>query len=141
LQAAADTLSLRVQDRLGLRYVNQIVHPAGGRELGDWPQLLSPELIGIGGRALSQWVMNSLQQIELEEAAGRLTIRHGYVRQPEMQPSVYTLDLDAHNDSQGAFRVDEIMTRAETYKGWIWNFFRNSITQDLYNYLEPQPLT
>jgi uncharacterized protein (TIGR04255 family) len=132
-------LDLRIRDRVGLRYVNQIVHPTGGRELGDWPQLLSPDLIGIGGRALSPWVTNALQQIELEESGGHLTIRHGYVRQPD-QPSVYSLDLDAHDDSQQPFAIDEILARADTYKDWIWSFFRSSITDTLYQYLEPQPL-
>jgi uncharacterized protein (TIGR04255 family) len=135
------TSALRVSRclRLGLRYVNEIEHPKAVR-VSDWKRFLREELLGIaGGDLLADRVTQALQQIQVDLDGGKLTIRHGYLRRSNGQ-SQYLLDLDAYDDSHKAFSPGEVLKSMRGYKEEIWTVFRNSITDELVDYLGPRNL-
>ena len=137
--AAAETLGLSHRGRLGLRYINQLRHP-DARTVVDWRRYLEDDLLGaVGGELLREHVVQAFQQIELALDAGRMTIRHGFVREDE-QRSMYLLDLDAYDETMSPFKPDEIIEKMGVLKRWVWNAFRRSITDDLVKYLGPRDL-
>lgn len=137
LAVAQDVLRLRHRGRLGLRYINEISHPEA-RTVADWRDLLNPELLGVaGGEALGSRVTQALQQIDVRLDDGVLTVRHGF-RAVEDQSFPYTIDLDAYDDALRPFDVDEILARVGSFRLWIGGFFRRSLGEKLYGYLEPE---
>lgn len=139
LAAATDALRLTRKQRLGLRFVNEISHPDADR-LSDWRQFLDPTLLGVaGGDALGDYVTQALEQIQVEIDDGRLTIRHGYHRDEESRSS-YTLDFDAYDEDAEGLNQSAVLLRLDEFKSWIWDLFRGSITEELVEYLEPEPI-
>lgn len=139
LVAATETFGLSHRGRLGLRYINQLRHP-DARTVVDWRQFLEDDLLGaVGGDLLREHVVQAFQQIELGLEAGRMTIRHGFVREDEKE-SMYLLDLDAYDDGTSTFDPDEIVEKIGVFKRWIWNVFRRSITDELVKHLGPRDL-
>jgi uncharacterized protein (TIGR04255 family) len=139
LQVAAERVKPGRRERLGLRYVNEISHP-NASTVADWKRFLASELLGLaGGELLKDSVTQSLQQVQVVLDEGNITIRHGYVRQGELE-SIYLLDIDVFDDLPGAFEATEMMARLGQFKEWVWRIFRRSITQELVDYLEPTML-
>jgi uncharacterized protein (TIGR04255 family) len=139
LRVATDTIKPARQERIGLRYVNEISHP-DARSVSDWQRFLDPELLGItGGELLKDYVTQSMQQVSVILEDGRLTIRHGYIRQ-DNDESVYLLDIDAFDETPTPFGIDDILTKLDAFKSWVWRVFRGSISDELVDYLEPQEM-
>lgn len=137
LTVAHDVLRLRDRGRLGLRYINEISHPEA-RTVADWRELLNPALLGVaGGGALGSRVTQALQQIDVKLDDGVLTVRHGF-RAVEDETFPYTIDLDAYDDAVRPFDVDEILARIESFRLWIGGFFRQSLSDKLAGFLEPE---
>jgi uncharacterized protein (TIGR04255 family) len=138
-EVAASTLHVSRCLRFGLRYVNEIEH-AKAHRVSDWKKFLHEELLGItGGELLGDRVAQAVQQIQVDLDGGKLTIRHGYLRRSNAQ-SQYLLDLDAYDSNPRTFSPKEILATMRAYKKEIWTIFRNSITDDLVNYLQPKNL-
>jgi uncharacterized protein (TIGR04255 family) len=138
-QAATDDLSLTRRGRIGLRYINHLRHPEA-TAAADWRRFLDDNLLGaVGGELLSDHVIQALQQIELQLDSGRMTVRHGFTREADDR-SLYLLDLDAFDETDGNFEPSELVSTLWQFKRWIWTVFRNSIRQELIDFLEPRQL-
>lgn len=137
-QAAVDDLGLTHRGRLGLRYINQFRHPEA-TTAADWRRFLQENLLGaVGGELLRDRVIQAGQQIELQLEVGRMTLRHGFTREDER--SLYVLDLDAFDESDGNFDPSELVSMMWGFKRRIWTIFYRSMTEDLINYLGPTNL-
>jgi uncharacterized protein (TIGR04255 family) len=104
-----------------------------------------PELLGVaGGDALSELVTQALEQIQLEHDQGKMTIRHGFLKEETTEDSpggsVYALDFDAFDESHRPLEVDSLVGSLDLYKSWVWNLFRSSITDDMIDFLQPEDL-
>jgi uncharacterized protein (TIGR04255 family) len=139
LHVTDQTIRPARQERIGLRYVNEISHPEA-KSVSDWQKFLDSELLGIaGGELLKEYVTQSMQQVLVVLEDGRLTIRHGYVRQDDDR-SVYFLDIDAYEETPSHFEIDDVLAKLDVFKEWIWRVFRGSISDELVAYLEPQEM-
>jgi hypothetical protein len=135
-QAAVEVLQVSRRTRFGLRYVDEIEHPEA-RSMGDWARFIKPSLLGAAGDQLKEHVTQAIEQIDLTVDDADLTIRHGYLK-PTSERSVYVIDLDAHDDRTQPFGLEHTLGQMDAYKGWIWSFFVQSITDELIAYLEPE---
>lgn len=145
LEAAEQTFGLRHFTRLGLRYVDQIKHEDAASPL-DFRSLLNPELLGIvAGEKIAPYVVDAIQQVHLDiEGTSSLVIRHGFVgHQRHEEGPFYLIDTDAFRlePSPQPYDRAECISRAWEFKRHCWNFFRWSISKELFEYLGPkQPL-
>jgi uncharacterized protein (TIGR04255 family) len=138
-QAARDEFGLTRRGRVGLRYVNQFRHP-DATTASDWRRFLHDNLLGaVGGELLREHVIQALQQIELQLDSGRMTVRHGFIREGDDR-SFYLLDIDGFDEGEGAFDVAQLAEMMWQFKTWIWTVFYRSITQELIDYLGPARL-
>jgi uncharacterized protein (TIGR04255 family) len=137
--AAVHTLGIRRRTRFGVRYVDEISHPEATTVV-QWERFLRRDLLGLAaGELLSPYVESTAQSIHLALDDGRLGIRHGYRK--EGSGAVYFIDLDAYDPEARPLEVEEVMARMARYKRWCWNFFRASITDELADFLRPEPLS
>lgn len=138
-QAAADELALTRRGRIGLRYINQFRHPEA-TTAADWRRFLQDNLLGaVGGELLRDHVIQALQQIELQLDSGRMTVRHGFIREDDAK-SLYLLDLDAFDENDGTFASSDLAETMWQFKRWIWTVFFRSVTQELIDFLGPRQL-
>lgn len=140
LVAAEDELGLRYVSRLGLRYVDRIRH----EELqspADSTRFLNPELLGlVAGREIAPYVLDAMQQIRLALAQGQLIVRHGYLGEVDPEGPFYLIDIDAFNAEEQPYDRHGCLDATRAFKRHCWNFFRQSISEELAVYLEPRSL-
>lgn len=140
LTAAEAELGLRYVSRLGLRYVDRIRH----EELqspADSTRFLNPELLGlVAGKEIAPFVLDAMQQIRLDLPPGQLVIRHGYFGGVAPEGPSYLIDIDAFSDEEQDYDRDACLDMTRAFKRHCWNFFRQSISDELAGYLEPRSL-
>lgn len=136
LSVARDDIGVTERSRIGLRYVNEIRHPSAST-IKDWRPLLDQQLLGVAaGDLLGDRVVQTLQQVDIRLDSGQLTVRHGWHEAPDGQ-APYVIDLDAYDDSSLPFDVDQVLELVDAYRRVIGDFFRSSLSPELYDFLEP----
>jgi uncharacterized protein (TIGR04255 family) len=145
LTAARDTLGVVERARIGLRYVNELHHPRA-RTLEDWIMLLRAELIGFAPtRLLDGHVEHMLHEVRLRRADGTLAIRHGLLSDSTGESTstdeterYYLLDFDYYDVGEEDLDVPAVVTRMRAYNDLMYRLFRWTLSQQLYEYLEPE---
>lgn len=136
LHAAIETLHLNRRERFGLRYINQVIHPAATR-LSEWPQFLSDRILGFAlDDVFDNQAVTSFQQIQVNLPNGKATVRHGFIPQPAGELP-YVIDLDVYDDQPKVLNSEQVVELMTSYKRWVWRFFRSIINERLYEYLGP----
>lgn len=125
-------LGVKVRERLGLRYVNEIRFP-DARGPSDWRQYLKPELVGmVGGPELGDNVIHAIQDIRLREEDGVLVIRHGYVGPvPSNDDPFYLLDIDVFDERPTPFSVEQTREQITAFHKRADHVWEMSITDEL----------
>lgn len=139
LQATEETVGLQYVNRLGLRYVDHIIQP-GAASPADFARLLNDELIGVvAGDELSPLVIDAIQQIRLRHSDAEMAIRHGYVGEKTRLPEApfYLIDIDAFDPEPRPYDRGGCLDRTWRFKRFCWNFFRQSVRDELVEALEP----
>lgn len=148
LTVAQETLRITERARLGLRYVNEIRHPQGNT-LADWAALLRPDLLGLGASDLLDGRTEHMaQELRIQRPDGTLAIRHGLltgtgslVPQPDSPPPIserfYLIDLDFYDPTECDLDVAATVNQMRAYNDLMYRFFRWTLGEQLYNYLEP----
>ena len=118
IKAAAEVLSIRVTDRLGLRYTNVIDSSSveGLRGMVG-PAFLGP-FVDTETTELHQW----LGQLHLREAMGSAVLRYG-VLIPDGGGLAYKLDTDCYSDEPTEFSVDDVLTRLTAFNDVAFRVF------------------
>lgn len=96
VSVVADHLEIDRQERIGLRYVNELrMQPEPSvDELGA---LLRPELVGIvGAHPSTQRLRGSMQELRFAVDGGTGVLRHGLI--PRERDAAYVVDLDFYDD-------------------------------------------
>lgn len=131
--AAAKTLKPAAEARLGLRYVNQIVHPRVS-DPKDWHgyiadaflgPIISPQ-VGPGVQALESRV-----SLDLGDGANCL-LRYGAfadISRPGL--STYLVDTDCYRESQVPFDAEDILEMAGQLNTYALGLFQQVTTSDL----------
>lgn len=134
--AAISAFEIAQQERLGLRYVNQVPIPSVG-ELDDWicdkltmvPEQESP---------VAQDLLGSFHETRFEQNDGQLIIRRGLLATDDDEnPHVYVLDFDYYNEESRSCDLDEQDRTLITYNQRLSELFRWSITDHAYTSFKP----
>lgn len=145
LQAAQETLDINDRLRLGLRYINEIRY-SSAESITDWRTLLNPEFVGFDASALFEGkVDHSLQEIQVEHPDGTLAIRHGLLKgavvlsqELPVNNLFYLIDLDYYDTTECELDISATIKQMQEYNDTLYRFFRWTLGEKLYNYLEPK---
>ncbi len=132
------------RDRIGLRYINEIEHPEpDGNTPASWRPWLREELLGVvGGDVVGEDVIQSLQQIRVEQPDGVFVLTHGFVRSQQGDSSAaskYLLDFDYFNEDPEPLDPDALHDQLAHYNDLIYRVFRWSIQEKLFQFLRASP--
>ena len=129
-------LGIKLRERLGLRYVDEIRHP-DAKKPGDWRRFINEKLLGmVGGDELGDDVIQALQDIRLREDDGTLAIRHGYlgVEVAAGEP-FYLLDLDYYDGRPRPLQAEQLLSQLDDYHHAMHNVWETAITDALREHL------
>jgi uncharacterized protein (TIGR04255 family) len=134
--ALADVFDPGVQQRLGLRYIDQIPLPEGE---DDWQALVRESLLGLSGDTMfADSIVASDQRVLLQLDDGiRCVLRHGQLAEPatDRPGGAYLLDFDVYREG-GLFDPAAADAGADVLHGYVGRLFRACITDRLYAWLK-----
>jgi hypothetical protein len=146
LEVGQETLEITDRSRLGLRYINEIRHPAA-ETLKDWQGLLKPQLVGLDAEGLlSGQINHTLQEIQVDRSDGVFAIRHGLLSGTAVPPlpkeepiggKFYLIDLDYYNTDECDLDISDTLDKLRNYNEIMSHFFRWTLSDKLYTDLEP----
>jgi uncharacterized protein (TIGR04255 family) len=123
LKAVSSLVTLRVRERVGLRYTNYI----DPDENGSFQGRVSPELLGPAGtEGWKKHLVSMLGQIVARDGDAQLLLRTGLPPQPNNLPSTYLIDIDGFNDQPSKFELDETLSYFDqlndaSYRCFCWS--------------------
>jgi len=137
LAAAEEALEITHTLRLGLRYVDHI-DPPGASTPEHFARYLNDDLIGVvAGPRLSPYVVDAVQFIRLRVSGHEMTVRHGFVGPLTGDPDApyYLMDTDAYLHESASYDRARCMEAVDGFKRHCWSFFRQSIRDELVDYM------
>jgi uncharacterized protein (TIGR04255 family) len=132
LESLNEHVKPRVEERIGLRYVNRIVEPTVEAPT-DFEGLISASILGpIADEFWGAGIKGTQQQLELEisdEIRGLL--RHGTIpRSSGVGIDGYLLDLDLFRQQPRAFDVEKVVQTSNELNEAATGLFKASLTPD-----------
>jgi uncharacterized protein (TIGR04255 family) len=142
VQALGEAVLLPGEQRLGLRYVDRVVHP-GVRKLEDWTGLLAPWLNGpLTHLHLRDSVAAYAQQVDFDAQADgiRATLRQRAFADAEQRGrQTVILDYDVFREGYRLIEADATLATTDEMHDIAHRLFEASITEPLYNTFTEQP--
>ncbi len=148
LQAACKSLEITDRLRLGLRYVNEIRHP-DGEDFSGWVRLMSPSLLGFSAQGIVDGRLeHMIQELRWQMADGVLAMRHGMLAGTAVEPrpgetpalgKFYLVDLDYYDPTECELDLEATVQQIRAYNSLAYKLFRWTLSQELFEYLEPVP--
>jgi uncharacterized protein (TIGR04255 family) len=136
-QAAVETLNLRHQDRLGLRYVNELAAPPSATR-DDLLALVTPELVGpVGAHERMQRLLKAWQELRFEQDDGVCTMQHGYAQRPE-NGWAYVLDFDYYDETGKDIELETQMRTLAQYNHRTFELFQWAVDAERFESFEPE---
>lgn len=142
--AAKEAFEVDVQERVGLRYVNEIRHPEI-KKPSDWRRFMNPTLLGpLSDDAISSNLESTMQELRLSISNGSLIVRHGAAQGTTVAPELgmaaptgefYLLDLDAYDEQGKQLDVDDLVRLVRGYNRTIYSLLRWGMNNQLFEYL------
>lgn len=139
VSAVASTFGPALEQRLGLRYVDEIRHPEVTGVSG-WKGWIRDELLGpLADSAFAPAIRVAQQIIEFDAGGGyRVTLRHGTSQAQGDDEWIYLLDHDCFRQAGRSFDEAGILTSADDLHRVALQVFQSAVTDRLYAYLEPE---
>lgn len=136
LLAVHEELRPRLEQRLGLRYIDRLTWPVVDEPSG-WKRWIEPSLLGpILHQAFGPAVRQCEQLLDLDGGNGMVVrLRHGLQPSPDTDSWAYVLDHDCSVTTGSRFDPDSLMTGADALHTLILQVFQAAITEDLYELL------
>lgn len=133
-RSVAEVFSPKLENRLGLRMIDQIENPNSNTPTG-FKRLIIDEILGpITSADLSSSVKSTQSLVELEGPDGvTINLQHGCQLFGEIYN--YILDHDCFRQIGRPFDVDEILNTVDQFHNLAKQIFRSVITDNLYEYL------
>lgn len=128
LGALAEVSKIRVRERVGLRYVNNI---EAGPD-GSFTDRISAELLGLPVRP--GWRENLkayLSQAVFSDGAANLVVRSGTGVNVTDPTNVFVLDIDCFDETPSAYDVDSTMEYFDSFNDVAYRCFCACVTDDL----------
>lgn len=136
--ACIQALDVKQQDRLGLRYVNQLKASEGATR-DDLTKLVRPELLGvIGAHDHFAQVRKAWQELRFDQNdGGKLTLQHGY---DQRAPSdwVYVLDFDHYDEEPQPPDIDGQVRTLAAFNHRIFDLFKWAVDEKCFETFEPE---
>jgi uncharacterized protein (TIGR04255 family) len=135
LKAVSSLVTLRVRERVGLRYINYV----DPDENGSYQGRVSPELLGpVGTEGWRRHLVSMIGQIGARDGDAQLLLRSGLPPQPNNLHSAYLIDIDSFNDQPQKFELDETLSYFDqlndaSYRCFCWSVpqgYRSQLTKD-----------
>lgn len=137
LSAVVDAFHLTRQERIGLRYLNEMRcrTPLRAADLG---RMVRPELVGpLGAMRRTEKLIGSSNELRFVQDRGVCTMRHGLVERPDSS-SAYLLDIDSYDDVGAQLDVERQMHLLADFAHGAFEVFRWSIEPDYFATFDPQ---
>lgn len=137
LNAVARCIAPSTEQRLGLRYVNQISQPPIKAPY-QWKEYIAPELLGaVLHDHLGPRVAATQQQIDLDCGDEvKCSVRHGFADSRRMNNSfVYLIDTDVYREAIREFDPADIEAATIEFNDIALQIFQQSITPHLFDVL------
>jgi uncharacterized protein (TIGR04255 family) len=142
LQGLADAVLLPGEQRLGLRYVDRILHP-GVRKLEDWADVLAAWLSGpLTHPQLRDAVAAYAQQVDFDadQHGIRATLRHrAFTDLQARGRQTVILDFDVFRDGYRLIEPDATLEATDRMNDLAGRLFEASITETLYTTFATDP--
>lgn len=126
------------QQRIGLRYINQIKAIAAeglrGMEGRVNPALLQP--LGDDSE-LFQQINSSMQELRVAQEFGVCTVRHG-LQVSDDGEAAYILDFDYYSDEMTPLDLPAQIELLNRFNLGVWKLFRWSLSDEQYESFEPE---
>lgn len=136
-QAAVETLDIQHQDRLGLRYVNELAAPRHARR-DDLLALVTPELVGpVGAHERTQQLLKAWQELRFEQDDGVCTMQHGYAQRPD-DGWAYVLDFDNYDETGRDIELETQMRTLAQYNHRTFELFQWAVNPQQFAAFEPE---
>lgn len=136
-EAVAKHVGPVIENRVGLRYVNEIVHPEVVSPAG-WKGLIDGKLLQSNLLSdLSDTLQAALQVVEIRTSGNHsLVLRHGTQKKPGSEQWQYTIDNDCSRQGARAFSPTEVTATCILLHRLALQAFEMATTADLRKYLE-----
>lgn len=137
LIALSKSVSPATEQRLGLRYVNQIAHPPV-KSPEQWKEYIAPALLGVVLHdRLGPRVAAAQQQFDIDCGNEiKCGLRHGFADSRRTNGSfVYLIDIDVYREDIHEFTPDDSEAAAAEFNDISVQIFRECITDHLYDIL------
>jgi uncharacterized protein (TIGR04255 family) len=137
--AVVSTYAPELEQRIGLRYVDEIFHPEVSEPHG-WKGWIDDDLLGpLAHPALAGSVRAAQQIVDFDAGGGhRVILRHGTSQVVNDQRWVYLLDHDCFRQAGREFNQDELMASADALHKVALQVFQAAVTPEMYAYLGPE---
>jgi uncharacterized protein (TIGR04255 family) len=137
LGAVQATYAPGFEVRIGLRYVDEIVHPDVATPTG-WKGWIRDELLGPLAHSDFGNAVRAIQQIVELDAGGsyRVILRHGTSPVGGDSRWLYLLDHDCFRQAGRPLQADAVLSSADDLHRLALQVFQASISPELYSYLE-----
>lgn len=137
LRNIAELVAPVFEQRLGLRYINQLTEPEV-REAPAFQEWLDPRFLGLAAHdEIGPLVVFARQQavLQLDDEA-RCTMTHGLAPDPQRDGALtYLLDFDIAREGMRRFDVGEISDGANLFNAYALRLFQLATTAQLREYL------
>ncbi len=139
VEAVVERIGVDQQERLGLRYVNELRLPAESASLKEGLQrVLSPAFLGpIGMGELIEEPTAAMTEIRFQHVAGMATLRHGLQIPEPTGPASYVIDVDVYDDSVRALDIPEEGRAMRGFNEVAFALLESSVTREQFAAFEP----
>lgn len=137
IEAITGAYGPALEQRIGLRYVDEIVHPEVKSPDG-WRGWIRDELLGpLAHGEIGAAVRGLEQRVEFDAGDGyRVMLRHGTMQNPG-NPATYILDHDCYRQVGRPFDVNALIESADVLHRVALQIFDAAITPELYKHFGP----
>jgi uncharacterized protein (TIGR04255 family) len=135
--AIVDALDLTRQDRVGLRYVDEL--KCSPRPTPDQiARIVRAELVGVvGAHPRTQSLLSSMQELRFAQERGVCTLRHGLVVR-DGGDSAYVLDMDFYDDTPQPLDLEAQVQRLAGFNHGAYELFEWAIPPEHFATFQPK---
>jgi uncharacterized protein (TIGR04255 family) len=130
------TLGIQRQDRIGLRYVDELECPPDPKP-EDIARVVRAELVGvIGAHSRTGRLVSSMSELRFTQDRGVCTVRHGLVRRDA--EAAYVLDYDFYDDQPQALDLDAQVRLLADFNHGAYELFAWSVQPEHFATFKPK---
>jgi uncharacterized protein (TIGR04255 family) len=142
LQALHENYSVGYFTRTGLRYRDLIDRKALNCEDRPWQSLIDPRIVGpfIGYAVDESDCIDFQQNLSLRLDNGQVDISNGFVVHVQDRHAAFLIDADFHLDKTIKAEVNDVIELLRDFNVQAGGLFRQTISDELHELLQPSPV-